>query len=441
MRSLPTLRRELLTALAVVFAGAVLVAAGGTVLLQPSLESSTRGALYIATLLGADLLVFLLFGRYLVERRVLEPLRRMIAAVEEIAAADESAPLKAPRPLPSPESAEMARLADAVTRMAERLMKNQEALAANILSLQETNRELAGARDAILRAEKMASVGRLAAGIAHEVGNPLSAVMNYLGLAGRGLAEPQRQLILAAESEARRIDRIIRGLLDYARVREARARPVDVNAIIVQSIELIDLQGRFAGIDVTQELADDLPPIRADQHQLQQVFVNLFVNAVDALEGTRSPRIHVRTSKQRHNPALVRPAHRKDDPPGVDYSHRRRLAVAGRVPRGMTFLPAGEVAVIEVMDNGPGIPAELLDQIFEPFVTTKEPGKGTGLGLAVCARLIDGMGGTIAADTLPEGGAVFRIFLPAFDPMTAALLEAAGVDGDAEPAALPSPPE
>src|SRR5690606_4893999 len=107
------------------------------------------------------------------------------------------------------------------------------------------------------------------------------------------------------------------------------------------------------------------------------------------------------------------PARRRGDPPGIDYSHRRRLALTSRWPSRDPESESGEIVEITVRDNGPGLAPELIDKIFEPFVTTKEPGKGTGLGLAVCARLIEGMGGVIHADNATEGGAVFRVLLPA----------------------------
>jgi C4-dicarboxylate-specific signal transduction histidine kinase len=148
---------------------------------------------------------------------------------------------------------------------------------------------------------------------------------------------------------------------------------------------------------------------------LQQVLVNLMVNAADALEGTASPRVYIRTVTRLHRPAPELQARRKGDHPMVDYSHRRRLHAAPRSLLGDPGVDGGTVVEIVVSDNGPGVPAELVDQIFEPFVTTKEIGKGTGLGLAVCSRLIEGMGGIIKADPMPDGGgATFRIVLPAY---------------------------
>jgi signal transduction histidine kinase len=124
--------------------------------------------------------------------------------------------------------------------------------------------------------------------------------------------------------------------------------------------------------------------------------------------------VRIVTSRRTYDRPGVMPIRRKDDPPGIDYSHRRRFNRPDRVPRLHPFAAGEEIVEIRVEDAGPGIPDELLDRIFEPFMTTKEPGKGTGLGLAVTARLIDGMDGTIRASNT-ERGAVFTILLPASD--------------------------
>ncbi len=404
MTALPTLRRELLAALALVFVGALTVATVGVILLVARFTSALDATLYIGALLGADVLIFLFFGHYLVQWRVLAPIERMLVGVESIAGGDYGAHL------PRAGTAEMSRLAESVDRMAELLIAHQQALAANVRSLEETNRELTAARDAMIRAEKMASVGRLAAGIAHEVGNPLGAILGYLGLIGRNAEGQRAEMVRAAEDEARRIDRIVRGLLDYARVRESHPHPMDVNAVVQQAVELITTQGRFSGMDVRLELGSELPPVIGDPYQLQQVMVNLLVNASDALAETRDAAIVIRTGWHVHVAPLHVPARRKDDPPGIDYSHRRRLFVAGKLPQ--EFTPGSRVVDVDVVDNGPGIPPELVEQIFEPFVTTKDPGRGTGLGLAVCARLMEGMGGAIRAKNGAERGAIFHLALP-----------------------------
>jgi len=409
MRDLPTLRRELLGAFAVVFTGAAVVLTAGLVLIVPRLSPGLAAA-YVVTLLLADVAFFSWLGSRLLRRRLLAPLDRMITEVETVSRGE------LPSTMPDAPTREMARLGAAVSQMAGRLIADQQTLAENIRSLNETNRLLTEARDAMVRTEKMASVGRLGAGIAHEVGNPLGAILGYLALLARGAEPSKLELVQAAQREAQRIDRIIRGLLDFARPRDAVAQPIDVNRVVRETVELVQMQGRFGAVDVEVDLTDEPAVVSGDPYQLQQVLVNLFVNASDALAATSSPQLLVTSTRRsvREAPAH-RPARRANDPPGVDYSHRRRLAATPRYPADDPATSSGDVVEVNVIDNGPGLPAELIDQVFEPFVTTKEPGKGTGLGLAVCARVIEAMGGTIHADNADQGGAVFRLILPALE--------------------------
>jgi two-component system, NtrC family, sensor kinase len=414
MAELPTLRRELIGAFAIVFAGALFVAIAGVVLVVPMLAPRYAAA-YIITLLLADVVIFFWFGAILLRRRLLLPLNRMVSDLESISAGELGTRL------PPGETRELARLSAAVNQMAERLLEDQWQLTENIRSLDETNRLLTEARDAMIRAEKMASVGRLGAGIAHEVGNPLGAILGYLSLLKRGADARRAELFAAAEGEANRIDRIIRGLLDFARPRETVTQPTDVNRVIVDTLDLLRTQGHLGQIEVELELSAEAAVVNGDPYQLQQVFVNLLVNAGDALEHTPSAHLTLATMRRAVRDAPPhQPARRRDDPPGIDYSHRRRLAAMPRWPVGDPESDSGDVVEIMVIDNGPGLPPELIDQIFEPFVTTKEPGKGTGLGLALCARLVESMGGMIHADNAADGGAVFRVTLPALPAEVAA---------------------
>lgn len=406
MPTLPTLRRELIAAFALVFAGALLVASAGVLVLLPRFQTPVEAAIYVSALLVADVGIFAVFGHFLITRRVLAPIDRLVAGAEAIANGEVVVNL------PEAETHEMSRLSESLKHMAQRLISDQETLAANIRSLDETNRLLTEARDAMIHSEKLASVGRLGAGIAHEVGNPLGAIMGYMGLLRKRASAGDIEMIDSAEKEARRIDRIVRGLLDYSRPHEAKFQNIYVNQIIGETVELVATQGKFNRVHLDVALLDELPAISGDPYQLQQVLVNLFVNAADALEDVKEPAIRVTTLSRIHRPAPALVARRKDDHPSIDYSHRRRLHAPPRASQADPGSAGGTVVEIMVADNGPGIPMELVDQIFEPFVTTKEVGKGTGLGLAVCSKLIEGMGGVIRADA-KDGGATFRIMLPA----------------------------
>jgi two-component system, NtrC family, sensor kinase len=409
-----TLRRELLAAFAVVFAGALIVAIMGTVILFPTFETPVQAIVFLTILLAADLLVFFLFGRWLLRTRVLFPLDRMVEEAEAIAEGDYA------RRIPAPGSQELDRLSGSLNRMAERLINHQLELARNIQSLERTNRELTSARDELIRSEKMASLGQMAAGVAHEIGNPLAAIMGNVDLLRRNADDRTQTLVQATTEQARRIDRIISGLVDYARAREAKVRPIDVNAVVARTLDLMDSQPRFNGVAVTTDLARDVPAVTADPYQLEQVLVNLLLNAADATADRPERAVRIITTHSSYEEPVLVPSRRKSDPPGIDYSHRRRFARPDQVPRIHLFRTGDRVVELTIQDNGSGIPDDAIDRIFEPFMTTKEPGKGTGLGLAVSARLIDGMDGTIRASNTEEG-ACFTIMLPASDEPAEAL--------------------
>lgn len=418
--SLPTLRRELVSAFALVFASALAIVWAGLLWIGSSTDPRTA-AVYGMLLVLAAVAAFTLFGRYWLQRRLVTPLEQVIERVEAVARGDSSVRLTGGG------TEELARLAAAVDHMAARLIVGQRELAANIRSLEETNQMLTEAEDAMVHAEKMASVGRLGAGVAHEVGNPLGAILGYLGILGRHVKGGDLELVRAAELEAQRIDRIVSGLLDYSRPRESRSQPTDVNALVRESLELLGMQGRFSALELRHQLQDGLPPVLADPFQLQQVLFNLFMNATDALGDTVRPWLMVKTAMLAYAAPAQLPARRKDDPPGVDYSHRRRLRgraapedpiTGGAIAPTPRDIRRAGVPIVEIVvaDNGPGVAPEMIEQIFEPFVTTKEPGRGSGLGLAVCARLVDAMGGSIRADSRTGEGARFTVLLPALVP-------------------------
>ncbi len=366
--------------------------------------------LYVALVaaIAIDLVLLGLVADYRLRVLVIRPVAEMVGGAEGIAAGIEE------YRLPPSDTAEIDRLSTAVNEMAGRLIHNQELLAENVRSLDDTNRELSAARSSLARADKMASIGRLASGIAHEIGNPLGAILGYAEL-GRRSGDGGAEWLDGISHEAGRIDAIVRGLLDYGRPKASATRDVDVNEVIEPAVELMRVQGRLKDIDVHLDLCPDGVVVTADPSQLEQVLVNLLLNAIDAVEeteGARWIRVGSTTTTITARDRWDATRSRRDDPDGIDYSHLRRLDQA-RDPGPARQLSEGDAAVeVIVRDSGPGILSEDAQRVFDPFFTTKAPGLGTGLGLAVSARLIEIMGGTIEAVPAADEGAAFRILLP-----------------------------
>jgi C4-dicarboxylate-specific signal transduction histidine kinase len=401
------LRRELLIAFGVLFAGGIFVAAMGMAFLLPLISSPGEAVVYVLTLLLGDLLVVFLFGRILLGKALLQPMDRLVKDVQTIASGSYEHRIQPPA------ARELQSMADNVNAMAERLIQDQRSLAANVRSLDRTNRELVEARAQVIRAARMASTGTLASGIAHELGNPLGALMAYVDVAkSRARAgEGETDLLDSIREEAVRIDRIIRSLLDFSRSGEGESAEQDITPVVLRVRDLLEAQGRLDGVVGEWHTDAGVPAVYLDAQRLEQVLLNLLLNSLDVLKGRSDPWIRV-TLGTEAGPAAFFPKRRRGDPPGIDYAHRRRVLAKEGGKQVNPLATAARVVVLTVEDNGPGIPAEHLEEIFDPFFTTKEPGKGTGLGLALSAQLVEGMGGEITAANRTEGGAVFSIRLP-----------------------------
>jgi signal transduction histidine kinase len=407
LSSTQRLRWELLSSFGLVFIGAVILAVAALTAVLPVLESPAEGVLFVVVLIVADLLLIFLFGTGILRQKLIQPLEALASDAERIAEGDF-------RHRVSPQaSLELEQLRNTVNAMADRLIADQERLAMNIESLDHTNLELIRAQDQLIHQARLASVGTLAAGIAHEVGNPLGAIIAFADVArARALRDGADVEILdSIKGEGLRIDRIVRGLLNYARPRDGEVEAMFPGDVLRRVRALLQNQGRLDHVDHRWEVDPDVPEVVMEPQQLEQVLVNVILNALDALDGAESPLLTVRLHVVEGEASRL-PWRRYGDPPGINYRHRRRLAVD---ESGMVLDPlftADHVVVIEVEDNGPGIPEDDLDRIFDPFFTTKELGKGTGLGLSICARLIEGMGGRIRATNGTDGGARFTIRLP-----------------------------
>jgi signal transduction histidine kinase len=273
--------------------------------------------------------------------------------------------------------AEIADLSVSVAQMTERLRVEEEQLRAKIAEATRYAADLQRAQERLVRSERLASVGRLAAGLAHEIGNPISAILGFqdLLLMGGLSPEEERDFLERMKRETERIHKVLRDLLDFARPAAAPReglgdRPSSVADAVSDAVALVRPQKDWKRIALETQLAEPLPPVQLGHGRVVQVLLNLLLNAGDVVpkEGGR---------------VLVRAA--RD----------------------------GARVRIEVEDNGPGIAKEIEPRLFEPFATTKDVGKGTGLGLAVCRGLVESVGGTIAAERGAEGGAKFVVELPA----------------------------
>ncbi|MBW3630141.1 MAG: HAMP domain-containing protein [Gemmatimonadetes bacterium] len=402
-----SLRWELLFNLAVLSAAALLLALGAASVLRFSSVSPGRSTAILVLLVVIDLAIFLALGAFLIHRLVLRPLAEASAVAEAIAQGDYE------RRLPPGETREIATLSETFNRLTDQLLQNQARLAENVRSLDETNRRLGDTQRELIQVEKMASLGRLAAGVAHEIGNPLSAIIGYHSILRKRGGDPA--VLDGIDREARRIDQIVRGLLDYARPGYAPREMVDVNDSIRRIIDLLRVQGRLGDVELKLDLAPAVPGIEGVPNRIDQVFVNLFSNAVSAMGG--QGKLTVVTRVERYTSDRPVPARRADDPPGIDYSHLRRLRFGSvRDPHGLE--ENREVIRVIVNDTGPGIPPDAIESVFEPFFSTKAPGEGTGLGLAIVATTIAELGGRVEASSTTGGGATFNLYLPVPDSVT-----------------------
>ena len=379
--SLPSLRTELLVNFAILAVAALVFAVASVALMYDTLDPA-RAIVYISLLIATDVAVVVAFGAYQLRRLVIQPLRRTAAAAEAIAEGDLG------RRVEAHASREFAQLSTSVNRMTERLLHEQAQL---------------------VRAEKLASVGRLAAGIAHEIGNPLGAISGYAHLLRVGAGGDERALeaVGGLEREAGRIDRIVRGLLDYARPRRQTPARIDVNETIRHVVGLVSEQGHLRPVALVLTLTDQTSVVTGDRHELEQVFVNLLLNAADAAGAGGV--VAVSTTVMSRATIQAGFERRASDSRTRGMPHPPSPRVSAWLARERD---ADSFVKVIVADSGVGVPDTDTERIFDPFFTTKEPGKGTGLGLAIVARSVENLGGIVWVERAREGGAALHLFLP-----------------------------
>ncbi len=297
---------------------------------------------------------------------VVRPIRAIGVATERAAQGDLASPISV---LPRNE---IGRVARSFNEMLRRIEENREELQRTVDETQAANAELAATRDSLIRSEKLASVGQLAAGIAHEIGNPLAALSGYNELLRDGELDPDeaRDLLTRSGEQLERIRGVIRNLLDFSRdEQQLDPTATSVQRCVDETVSLVRAGTRAPAIEFE---VDDLagPAVLGVASQIVQILVNLAMNAVDAM------------------------------PPHGGRIRFRRLDEDGW-------------ATLVVEDDGPGIPSDVGHRIFDPFFTTKDPGDGTGLGLAISLRIAESFGGSIDLGVSDLGGARFDLRLRA----------------------------
>ncbi len=324
-----------------------------------------------AWVLASAATVFVAFGAYLLRWRIVAPLQALSRSTARLAAGALDTRTEVTG------SDELAELAAGFNEMAESLERERQALVRT--------------RDSLARSERLATVGQLAAGVAHEVGNPVAAILGYAELALRdtALSARTRQSAERICEEALRVRLLVQELLDLASAARLEFAPIDPAGLAWRVVERMRAQPLLAGVELRLEAEHAVPGLRSDAGRIEQILVNLIENAVHALAGRPGGTIELRVALA----GAFRPRRRRDDSP------------RNAEPEALSF---------SVLDDGPGIDPEHQSRVFDPFFTTKDPGKGTGLGLWNAHRLAELLGGRLELESAP-GRTCFSLLLPLAD--------------------------
>jgi signal transduction histidine kinase len=311
------------------------------------------------------LLVIVFSGAVILSRRIINPIYELMIAVNKISEGELTHEIKVDS------RDEIQTLAEEFERMRRKLLESYSTLESKI---EERTLALRDAQFQISHQEKMASLGLLAAGVAHEIGNPLTSISSMAQLIKRRVDDPQiKEYITTIMQNIDRISKIVRELVDFARPSSYESEYVDVNEVLRNAVNIVKYDRRAKNINIIFEVDANLPRIYLVSDQLLQVFINILINAVDAL----------------------------------------------KKEKGVIYVKSFEMngfANIHFIDNGIGIPGDHISKIFEPFFTTKKVGKGTGLGLTVSYGIIKNFNGNIIVESRLNEGSNFKIQLPVNGP-------------------------
>jgi len=336
---------------------------------KPYLDTARR-VMRTFLFLAALCVIFLLIILYFSTSQIINPLQRMVVATQEIARGDLS------HRVDVRSSDEIGTLADSFNQMTDHLRKANQELVEWGTTLEKKvegrTKELIEIQAHFIQSEKLASIGKLSAGIAHEINNPLGGILIYgnLILEDTDKNSPHYENLRKIVKETTRCKDIVKGLLEFARPKEPQMALTDINETLNKALSILERQALFQNIAVKKDYTPSLPKIIADGSQLQQVFINIIINGAEAMEG------------------------------------RGTLTLKTRVDKPKDFID------VEITDTGHGIKEEDKKRLFEPFFTTKEVGKGTGLGLATSYGIIQKHRGSIEVQSQVEKGSAFTVKLP-----------------------------
>jgi len=336
--------------------------------------TSIRNKVVFTFMIVATLGFFLIVGiSYLITSTITRPLSEMVSVTQSIATGDLERRIKVKS------KDEIGQLGLSFNRMVASLRKMRAELEewANTLEqkVKERTEELAAMQNTLVQSQRLASLGKLAAGIAHEINNPLGGILVLSSLVVEDLKDddPHRENLQEVIKQTMRCRDIVKGLLQFSRQEEGKTEYVKVNDILNNTLSLIEKQALFHNIEVVKNLDVELPYILGDNSQLQQVFINVILNAVQAMKEIGT--LTINTSHDKKN----------------------------------------DMVVIEISDTGCGIPEESIDRIFDPFFTTKEVGEGTGLGLSIAYGIVTKHHGRMRVKSKLGEGSTFTVKIPAVE--------------------------
>lgn len=349
------------------------------------------------------ILVLFFFTYFVFRKKISQPLSNLLDVVSKVEEGERETRVKDMPPN------ELGRFGNVLNSALDLLEGQRRDLEDIVETLEETNEELKQSRAQVVRAEKMATIGRLSSGIAHEVGNPLMAIKGYVVylLKNTEMSGEQEDCLKRVHDESERIEGILKGLLAHSRIGVGKVEEADVNEIVRDIIRSLSYRKMCEGVTINGEFRARSRAL-IDPGKLRQVLLNLLMNGIDAMpeRGT----LTIRTFNEESGTGgskLQQVRKRRTDPPESNFTRlRKNLGI--RKER-----PAERFVVVEISDTGAGIKEEDKDKIFDPFFTTKDPGKGTGLGLSVTSAILDFYNGHISFDSEEGEGSVFRIYVPA----------------------------